>query len=281
MKYRLIATDMDGTLLNDDKAVSPATVAALKEAMEKGILVTVCTGRNITGISEFRKIINPNGPIICNNGAIIMSADGKSTLYNRVMDSKDARDVYELGMSLGTTLLIWCDNVFYTNVLNDKSYGYKKYSGMDPVLLEDFDSLLEKGITKILYCGEPDEVNAYLEKVNSLRLNRAERISENNDGSTAFLRNTTNCKSLPIFLEFFNSEVSKGNALKFIAEYCGFSTDEMIAFGDGMNDYSMIETAGYGVAMENACDEIKKIADFVTLSNNEDGIAYALNRVMP
>lgn len=259
-QYKLIAVDMDGTLLNDEKEITPKTLEALQLVREKGMLLTICTGRNITGIEKFMKLLKPDGPVICNNGAIIMSPDGRETLFNCTMDRSDARRVYNQGIKLGATLLIWCQNVFYTNELNERSYGYKKYSGMEPVLLEDFDRLNEKGITKILYCNDPVIVDGYLKNI--------EELTEGD-----FPGNTTFCKSLPFFLEFFNNRVSKGKALEFVAGHCGIPMEEVIAFGDGMNDYPMIEKAGLGVAMGNACEALKRAADATTEDNNHDGIA--------
>lgn len=265
-KYRLVAVDMDGTLLNDEKEVSPVTLEALKKLQTGGIPLTICTGRNISGIERFMETLKPEGPIICNNGAVIMAPGGNETIFNCTMDKADARRVYELGLSLKATLLIWCRNVFYTNELNERSYGYKKYSGLDPVIVEDFDRLNEAGITKILLCSESREVDAYLEKVEGMRASEQ-----------GFLSETTFCKSLPIFLEFFSNRVSKGKALEFIASHLGISMKEVISFGDGMNDYPMIEKSGLGIAMGNACRELKKKASFVTLDNNSDGIAFALS----
>ena len=263
-RYKMIAVDIDGTLLNDEKKITPKTLQALKKAQEKGIALTICSGRNISGIEEYMELLKPEGPVICTNGAIILSPGGKETLFSCTMDKADAEKVYRLGLELGATMLIWCGNAFYTNELNERSYGYKRYSCLEPVLLEDFGRLNGKGITKILYCSEPDIVNGYLEKVDSL---------QHMDG---ILPNTTYCKSLPIFLEFFNSKVSKGNALEAAASYLGIQMKDVIAFGDGMNDCPMIKKAGLGIAMGNSHRTLKGAAAFVTLDNNNDGIAYAL-----
>lgn len=295
MKYKLIATDMDGTLLDDDKKVSERTLKAIEKAKAEGILFSICTGRNITGIKNYMELLKPTGPVICNNGALIKSSDGSKILYKKLMEPEDARAVYELGCELKTTLIIWSGDQFYTNELNDRSYGYEKYSNLKPVLMPDFDKLLEEGITKILFSDEPariDEIVKLVESRRNMDLNRRQtgfyhaatdankRIADENVGiNEKWLGYTTTCKSLPFFLEFFNSGVSKGKAIEFIAEYCGISTTEIVGFGDGMNDMPLIRTAGFGVAMGNAFPEVKAAADYVTSTNNEDGVAKVIEQL--
>lgn len=274
-KYKLIAMDMDGTLLNDEKEISPKTLKTLERLQKDGTLLTICTGRNISGIEKYMELLKPKGPVICCNGAIIMSAGGKETLMNCTMNKDDARSIYDLGLQLGATLLIWCGNAFYTNELNERSYGYRKYSGLDPVFLEDFEALNEKGITKILFCHNPEQVNEYLKIVEEKE--QEIREAEDTDCNNDLFTDTTYCKSLPIFLEFFSKRVSKGKALEFISKHLGIALNETVAFGDGMNDYPLIEKSGLGIAMGNSCRELKETANFVTLDNENDGIAFAID----
>lgn len=138
--------------------------------------------------------------------------------------------------------------------MNDRIHEYKKISGVEP-LPADYNKLLEQGITKILWYDEPERIDEILGELSE------DMFSE-----------VTLCKSQPVFLELFNKNVSKAEAIKKIGEYYGIKQEETIAIGDEINDLSMIEYAGLGVAMGNAKEEVKKIANYITDSNDEDGV---------
>ena len=127
------------------------------------------------------------------------------------------------------------------------------------LLMEDEEALLDQGITKILWYDEVPSINQWQEELKDVEFD-----------------SVTFCTSQPFFLEFFNSKVSKAVAMEKIGEIYGISREEMIAAGDGYNDLAMIEYAGLGVAMENAVDGVKAVAQYITASNEEDGIAKVI-----
>ncbi|NLK88475.1 MAG: HAD family phosphatase [Clostridiaceae bacterium] len=260
MKYRLIAVDMDGTLLNSQGRITDKTIAAIHKAVEKGVLFTICTGRPIQGVELYYDVLDTDAPVITYNGAMIVMGRSREILYKQDLDPGDARDVLEWGKKLNTTVIAWSDNKLYANELNDRVHDYKKLSLVEPILITDEDELINNGVTKFLWYDDADRIRHFQEVL-------ADKLSEG----------VTYCTSKPTFLEFFNSKVSKAVAMEKIGEHFSIRREEMVAIGDGFNDLSMIEYAGLGVAMGNAPEEIKKRAGYVTLSNDDDGIAYFID----
>lgn len=257
MKYKLVAMDMDGTLLNSKRSITVDTLFAIKDAMKKGVKFTISTGRPLLGIKKYLEILDlGDTPVITYNGANVVNPITEEILFSKDLISSDARKIYELGSKIDVLIVVWSNNTLYANMFDERLESYRSLSGATPVLITDFEEIIKQGITKILWSGTESLIAKYKEEL------------KNED-----FKNTTFVTSQPIFLEFFNKDVNKGVSLDFIAKSCGIKQEEVVAVGDGLNDYEMIEYAGLGVAMGNACEEIKKIANHITRTNDEDGIA--------
>lgn len=262
MKYKLIAADMDGTLLNSRGIITDKTQNAIKAVKEKGVIFTICTGRPIQGVEFYINMLNLDCPVITYNGAMIVIGKTKEIIFEQGLMSEDARIVLALGKEFKTTIIVWSGNKLYANVLNERVQDYKRIAAIEPILIENEDEIIQKGITKILWYDDVDKIDLFQ---NVLKERLQDRVNF--------------CTSKPVFLEFFDNRVSKAVAMEKIGEYLGIKREEMIAIGDGFNDLPMIEYAGMGVAMGNAPEEIKTKADYVTLSNDEDGIAFFLENI--
>lgn len=262
MEYKLIAADMDGTLLNDNGEITPKTVAAIKQAVSSGVIFTVSTGRPIQGVDKYNGLLNLKAPIITYNGAMIVESGTREVLFSKTLMCGDALSILRIGNDLGTTMCIWAGNKLYCNIHNERVDDYKKLSGVEPIVIDDYNALAKSGITKILWYDEPNVIADVQQRLKAVQFNKV-----------------TYCTSKPIFLEFFNSEVSKAEAMKTIGEIYNIKREQMIAIGDGYNDLPMIEYAGLGVAMANAPDGVKQKSDYITeQSNNCDGIAEVINK---
>ena len=261
MLYKLLALDMDGTLLNSEKQVSQGNLSAIKEAESLGVKVVISTGRPVEGVHKFMGILDLKAPIVTYHGAIIVNPTDMSVLYQKDLRKEDALSIMKCGKSLGTSQCIWSNGRLYA--LDDSYYvrQYAEHIGADCIIQKDMDVLANQGITKILWNDKPEQTVINLERVKELI-----------KGEVAF---TT---SSPQYLEFIDKQVSKGNALAFLGQYFQIQASEMIAIGDEMNDESMLKLAGLGVAMENASDTVKSFADYVTLSNNDDGVAHVIEK---
>ena len=259
IKYKLLALDIDGTLLNDKRELTERTVGAIKRAIDSGVHVTLCTGRPIQGVKWLVERLGITVPVITYNGAeIVDPASGEILFKNQLLPS-DAVKIAEYGRDRGVTLIIWSKGELYGYPMNERVDFYKQIALTEPKEATDIKGLAERGITKIIWFDEIDRVNQF-----KTELNKSD------------FKSVTYVTSNPRFLEFFNSEVSKRISMEKLAEILGVSREEIVAIGDGYNDVPMLEGAGLSIAMGNAPDDIKAMCHKVTLDNNSDGVAYAI-----
>lgn len=262
MTFKLIAADMDGTLLNDNGIITSHTIEVIKKVVAKGVIFTISTGRPIQGVDKYNDILNLKAPIITYNGAMIVHSDTREILFSKNLLYNDAIKILKIGNEMGITMIVWVNNKLYCNVFNEKVDDYKKLSDVEPILINDYNELAQSGITKILWYDQTNVIANIQKKLEKVAFDKV-----------------TYCTSKPTFLEFFNSEVSKAEAMKIIGELYGIKQEEMIAIGDGYNDLPMIKFAKLGVAMKNAPEEVKQLADYITEhSNNGDAIAEIIEK---
>lgn len=261
--YKLIAVDMDGTLLNDKSELTEKTIETVKKLIEKGGIFTISTGRPVQGLKTVIEKLGLKGPMITYNGAILAMAEDSRIIFHKKLEETDAKMILDMGLRLNTTIVVWSDNRLYVNVINDRVNDYKKLSGVEPIVIHNYDEIIKQGITKILWYDTVENVNKYLMKLKDY-VNHTAKF----------------CTSKPTFIEFFNSGVSKAEGIYKLSEMYNIKTDEIIAVGDGYNDLEMIEAAGLGVVMANAPDDLKELADYIAPSNEEDGVAEVIEQFM-
>jgi len=263
MAYKLMAVDIDGTLLNDNGELTENTKNAIRKWVEKGRIFTIASGRPIQGVEKLNKALNLDVPFITYNGAMVVMGKSKQVLYEQKLSPVDSIDIIRLGKKYNTTIMIWNDNKLFVTELNERAKNYKMISGVEPVVVNDLERAVENGTTKILWYDEVEKIQQYQEEI-------GEYLSNNVNFHT----------SRPYFLEFVDKNASKAIAMEKLGRYFGIKQSEMIAVGDGYNDLSMIEYAGLGVAMANSPDEVKQKADYITLSNEEDGVAHVIHKFL-
>ncbi|MBA2133274.1 Cof-type HAD-IIB family hydrolase [Capillibacterium thermochitinicola] len=261
MKYKLVAVDVDGTLLDSNSNLTPETIKAIQETIAAGVIVTICTGRPIQGVEPLIEQLGLDLPFITYNGAMIVMGKSRKILYAQTMRGEDVKTVYKLGTNLKTTVVIWADNKLYVQPFGPEATAYSDLSRTKPEPITDLEALIAQGVTKVLFYDTVEAIRHFEKQV-----------------APAVPPTVNYCTSQPFLLEFFDQKVSKANALAQLSAYYGFSREEIIAIGDGFNDLSMIKYAGLGIAMANADAAIKQHADYVTLSNDENGVAHALYR---
>jgi len=259
--YKLIAIDIDDTLLTDDLIVTDGTRAALAAAAEQGVFVTLATGRMFPSAKKIAAQIELNVPIITYQGSLIKTLFDEQVLYERSVPTDAARELYQFCQEHKLHLQLYIDDVLYVEEDNDKARGYSALSKIPFVVEPNFDELLKRPSTKMLIIDEPDYLDQVAEQLKGLI------------GETVHIT-----KSKPHYLEFTHKEGTKGHAISFMAEHIGCSLDEVIAIGDSWNDHEMIEVAGLGVAMGNALPKLKEIADYVTASNNDEGVRQVIEQ---
>lgn len=261
MKYKLMAVDIDGTLLNDNSELTENTRNKIKKAVERGLVFTIASGRPIQGIEGLNRQLNLDVPYITYNGAMVVMGKSRQIIYQRNLSPEDSRDIVDLAREYNVTCMVWKDNRLFVSEINELVNKYTQISSVVPNKIDNLEKLLENGVTKILWYDTAEKIAEYQSKI-------GQYIS----------KNVNFHPSRPYFMEFVDVKASKAIAMEQIGNHYGIKQSQMIAVGDGFNDLSMIEYAGLGVAMANAPEEVKKRADYITLSNEEDGVAHVINK---
>lgn len=273
MPYRLLAIDIDGTLLNSDRKIADSTLSAICAAMERGVRVTLCTGRSMPSAVHIMDRLSLNTPVILNGGALIFDSHRRRSLYMRNLPRRVAEDAVHQLRSLSCYPIIYSplpeSQYFYYDVFDPANPDFQQYVDKNSGRAHRVDDVLEA------IWGDPAMV-AFTDRTDKIRALEPELVSRLPE-TTVTLEispgNQTYCHvTLP------PRGVSKGSGLRELACLLGIDLAETIAIGDNLNDLDMMQTAGLGVAMGNATPETKARADYVTASNNDDGIAKVIDR---
>ena len=260
MKYKLIASDMDGTLFDESYQISSENKDAIKRAIENGVFFVLSTGRPRQAVEKYIKELSLEAfPIIIFNGATVLIGD--ETIYNLTLDDNLSEMVVREGRRRNTDMVCWSNNRFYAERDCEYVQKYKNIPNIEPIFVDDLTKVKE--ITKIVWFNPPIVTAKYHKE-----------LSEKFKGQLNVLPSRVD------FLEFFNKDCSKAVALDIIGKRLGIKPNEMIAIGDGFNDLAMLEFAGLGVAMENAPKEVKEKADLVTLSCKNNGVKALIDRFL-
>lgn len=259
MKYKLMAVDVDGTLLDSRGNLTEETIKAVRLAVDKSLIFTISSGRPVQGVMPLIEKLGLDLPVITFNGAMIITAHTRGILFEKKLSSRKAESIVRLGEEFGTTVVLWSENKLYANKLNERAVRYGKLSGVQPIMITDLHEVIKNGVSKVLWYDDVEVIEKYEREVGKYL-----------NGGINFHT------SQPYYLEFVDEGASKAIALEKLGEHFGIKREEIIAAGDGFNDLSMIEYAGLGVAMGNAKDEIKRKADYIALTNDENGVAHVI-----
>ncbi|TVY06868.1 Cof-type HAD-IIB family hydrolase [Paenibacillus cremeus] len=259
--YKMLAIDIDDTLINDEKQITPGTKQALAEAMAQGVIVTLATGRMYASAKQLASQLELNVPLITYQGSLVKNAIDDQVLYERNVPESAARLIFDYCARQDLHLQAYVDDILYVKEDNAKAQAYAELSKIPFTVYPDFAELAGKSSTKLLMIDEPAKLDRVAQELRGL-LGQQVHIT----------------KSKPHFLEVTHFEGTKGHALSHLADHFGLELEQVIGIGDSWNDREMLEVAGLGVAMGNAVDSLKEIADYVTLSNNEDGVKHVVEK---
>ncbi|TCO79450.1 Cof-type HAD-IIB family hydrolase [Marinisporobacter balticus] len=268
--YKLVVSDMDGTLLNSENTVSQNNKEAFKELVDKNIHVAIATGRIYTSARVYAKYLDIITPIIACNGAIVRNLEDDKIIYESHIDKEDCLKVLDVARKHKLYFHYYSADTFYTEKLAHSSIKYSEWNKtlkeedkIDIQVIEDAHKHIEnsdENIYKIQMISEDQNLLAKarkeLEGIGSLEI----------------------CKSWHNNIEIMNKGVSKANAIDHLAKSLGVKAKEVVCFGDNENDISMLNYAGLGVAMGNAETFVKESADYITATNDEDGVAQAIRK---
>lgn len=270
MGYKLICMDMDGTLLNDKKEVSERSKKAINKAHELGVKVVIATGRIFVSAEFYGDIIGVKAPIIASNGAYVREKDSDKAIYEKGLGYENYQLVIDLLKKYDIVPHFYTEDTIYTEKLVHSSLAYKNANKTLPInrqvkieVVDDWSRLFAERNPKII------KAMAVADDAKKIKEAKDEFIKLNKFQVVSSMKNT---------FEVMAKSTSKGNALKKICDYYGIDRNEIISIGDNENDISMIEFAGLGVAMGNAEQIVKNIADYITTTNEEDGVAKVIEK---
>lgn len=279
MSIRVIIMDVDGTLTNGKKVITPKTKAALLKAQEKGAILVLASGRPTSGLMDIANELEMekhHGLLVAFNGSKVIDCETNEVLFNQTMTVEEGRAVLEhmkqfdrVRPMIDKGEYMYVNNVYDNYIMwKGKPFNVMEYESRGGKFklceVDDLAAFADYPLNKILTTADPDYLQAHYEDM------------------MAPFKDSLSCMFTgDFYFEFTAKGIDKAKALDTVLIPKGYQIEEMIAFGDGHNDASMVKYAGIGVAMANAVDALKEVADDITLSNEEDGIAYSLYKYMP
>ncbi len=267
MKYKFLVLDLDGTLTNSEKEITPSTLETLIEAQRRGIRLVLASGRPTYGITPLARELMMDsfgGYILAFNGGKIIDAATMETIYASTLPQEIVEPLHSIAHEAQTQIITYRDEYILTEEPENEFVKHELFlTKMKPLKVENVAKAVDFAPDKCLIVGEPERL-----------IPLVDRLNNNFEGQLCAYR------SEPFFLEVVPPGIDKALSLQRLAEHTGITLSEMIAVGDGFNDISMIRAAGLGVAMANAQQEVKEIADYVTLSNENDGVARVVEKFM-
>lgn len=259
-KYKFIAIDIDGTLLNDERKILDETKNNIISAQENDVIICICTGRGYPAAKRYVDELNINIPLILYNGSRVRMSMDSTLIYNHVLDKDVAKEVYEIIEQNNGTCCFWADDKLYFNKKDKYAIYYENLTTIKPNIIEKVTEDLFNNINKFIWFDSSENLEVIQKEI----LNTIKGINY--------------FKSQTEILEIVPNGVSKGMTLKALSESFGIKQSEVIAIGDDENDISMIEFAGLGVAMGNAKAKVKETANYITLTNNENGVGEVIKK---
>ncbi|WP_227762323.1 Cof-type HAD-IIB family hydrolase [Zhaonella formicivorans] len=262
-RFKLIAIDMDGTLLNNDLEISPRVEEAIRRVRERDIHVTLCTGRMYASALPYARKMGLDLPLVTYNGAYVKHSGTGEILYNRNLPVEHAREVFLKAKSYGFHVNVYYQDRLYVEQLTERGKIYARTVRVPIHVVDDMLEFLREDPIKIVVLAEPGQLKDLEGELGA------------EFGDKLYIT-----KSSSTFLEILHPEATKGRGLQAVARYLNVPRESIMGIGDSFNDLEMFKYAGFAVVMENAEPEIKSFADYITCCNDDDGVAEALEKLV-
>jgi len=272
MKYKLICIDMDGTLLNSNHKISEISKTSIRKARDMGIHVVISTGRTYDDAVAYSDLIGINSPVIACNGAIIKEKYGDDVIHKSVINEELCKEllgifkIYNVKPIFNSVYKIHCGDLKLKIAME-----YLKIRGFMNRTVK-LDYIKNEGKWFDVFKNEKNNIiKCEIINTNKKKLDKLRKELENVSGIEITSSSNHN-------IEITKNGASKGKAIEILANYYNIKKEEIIAIGDSDNDLSAIEFAGMGVAMGNANESVKKKSNFVTDTNDNDGVAKVIDQ---
>lgn len=266
MSIKLIAIDIDGTLLTPELTISERVKETVAKAKANGIKIVLCTGRPLPGANEYLDALelkNEGDYAITYNGALVQDTYTQEVLSHHTLDINDFYAIEEMSRKIGVHYHATTGDAMYTSNKDISYYSVREAMLTRMPLKYRTVSEMDKAISvsKMMMIDDPAVLDEGVKQL-----------------PQAFLDTYTVLRSEPFYLEVLHPSASKGKALKSLTELLGLTNDEVMAIGDNENDLDMIAYAGMGVAMGNAVPKVKEQAVYITDTNANDGVATVIEK---
>jgi len=262
--YKLIALDMDGTLLNENKEISAQNRKAILDARKLGVKIVLASGRPLKGVLKYVKELElDNGEeyTAVFNGSLVQNNATGEIISKTTLSLDDYKNLYNSSQKLGVHIHALTDHDVITPKKNEYTDIEASINGIRQREIDIDEIDQNTTIVKVMMVDSPENIDRII-----------------NELPSELHEQYTILRSAPIFLEFLHKSVNKSTGIQKIADRLNIKREEIICVGDAGNDLHMINYAGLGVAMGNAFDEVKEAADFITLTNDENGVAHVIQK---
>ena len=266
---RLLALDIDGTLVGEDLTIGPRTKAAIRGALDRGVSVSLVTGRMVSSAMRFARELGLTAPVVGYQGGLIrdMPAPGSERLgrllFHRPLDAATARDVLLWTRSVGLDPHVNHLERFILRADDPRAEDYSQFMGARAELVPDIVAATVHPVTKVLAVGEPPQPSEWADRAKERYRGRADVTI-----------------SHPRFLEFVAPGVSKGRAVRFLARRLGVPLGAALAIGDQWNDVEMLGEVGHGAAMPTAPVQVRAVARYVAPPLADEGVAFMIETLV-
>lgn len=273
--YKIVFIDIDGTLVNDEKQIPKENIETIKKLKTKGIEVVLASGRPYHSIEKYSNIAGAMPYIIGSNGGVVVNYKEDKLLYNANIDKPLALEILKF---VKVNNLFTAITLSGNLVLESEMYSLTKENRDELIVVNSLEEYLKNTNESIIKFSIMSDNKEDLEIAREKLINKF-NITITNADTFVIPNKYRKAGKNPYIMDIMKEYVNKGEAIKKLCKYLNLNTQEAIIFGDGLNDIEMFELDAYKVAMKNAKDKIKEMADFVTISNNEAGVAYKLNKI--
>lgn len=263
LKIKIVFFDIDGTLTNSNKVMSENTINTLNKLIEKNIFIVLCSGRANSYIKQYLKQINKSKYSISNNGALIYDNDLNKIIISHTLYSKDLEYLWNYSNETKSGFII--------NTVNNKYSNNFVKNKKDKIIVDKLSDVKEDKVQLVISNDDiniMNELEMYINNKTNLKvINKSfDYLNEIKDGY--------------YFFDVVNKNVNKGNAIHDLLKVLNINKKNSLCFGDSVNDIDMFKSVGISVAMGNSIEDLKNIADYVTDTNDEDGISNFFDKYL-
>ncbi|MBW4829065.1 MAG: HAD family hydrolase [Clostridiaceae bacterium] len=260
--FKLVAIDIDGTLIDDDFEVSKRTINKIRALRNKGINITLATGRTYSSAKQYADLLNIDDPIICYNGALIKDNSNGNIIYDARLPLDISKRIIEFGEKEKLNIKVYTDDILYVEEDDERTREICRNHKIGYEVIGRLSENIGKGAQMIILIEDEERIGEIRKKIDSINI-----------------KNISYTMSTPRSLEFGAPGVNKGNALKVLAEKYGIESKEILTIGNSLNDLGMFKYADTGIAMKNSdrilLEEWDKISKY---DNNEEGVFHILDK---